>query len=114
MVSGPVPVLVTIASETELAVLMTCGVVKVRVVAGERLTAGTGLTPVPESCSVIGVFPAAVVPLEEITTVPVLVPDAVGTKVTLSGQEGPLSGSGVVQLVGVTLGSPCCLRRLCR
>ena len=37
---------------------------------------------------------------------PVLVPDAVGTKVTLSGQEGPLSGSGVVQLVGVTLKSP--------
>jgi hypothetical protein len=104
MVSEPVPVLVTTASEMELGVLRACGLVKVRVVAGDRPT--TGAIPVPDSCMVIGVFPAAVVPLEEMTRVPVRVPDAVGTKVTLSRQVGPLSGSGLVQLVGVTLKSP--------
>jgi hypothetical protein len=104
-VSGPVPVLVRMASEMELEVLMTCGVAKVRVVAGEKPTAGAGAAPVPESCRVIGVLPAAVAPLEEMRRVPVRVPDAVGAKVTLSGQLVP-SGSGVAQLVGVTLKSP--------
>ena len=105
-VSEAVPVLVTTTLDIGLAVLITCGVVNVSVVAGDSPTAGAGVTPVPDNDTVMGVFPAAVAPLDPMERVPVRVPDAVGEKVTLSAHPGPLSASGVVQLVGATLKSP--------
>lgn len=103
-VSGPVPESVRSNEEGVPGVVMSWPA-KVMAVA-DKVTAGVGVVPVPERAIVTGVFSAGVVPLEVIVKVPVLVPDAVGVKVTLSEQVAPLSERGDVQLLGDTWKSP--------
>jgi hypothetical protein len=52
---------------------------------GERLTAGSGLVPVPERLTVCGLLAA----LSEMLREPLLVPAAVGVKVTLIAHSAP-------------------------
>ena len=99
-VNGPAPELVSTTLEVALGVLRSCPA-KVRDVV-DRFTAGCNATPVPDRWNVKGLFSA----LEVMVRVPLLVPAAVGLKVTLSEHAGPFSGSGEVQVGGSTWKSP--------